>query len=175
MLNYFLDQYDEEDGLIGNLKRVPICAFNLPKVSDAKIDWNIFIKTKSNAQPAAIYIDSKNNTITISGKTAGEARRAMVVFMRLIDRKYPHIGRLISLKRIGNAKPWSILENSDNRKLFENLTDKEWLLKPILNAEYEKIYSNNSMDFANKYTMRFAPYIYEPTYYDDFVYGYSEE
>jgi hypothetical protein len=29
------------------------------------------------------------------------------------------------------------------------------------------------MDFAGKYRMRTSPYIFEPTFGDDFVYGYS--
>jgi len=42
-----------------------------------------------------------------------------------------------------------------------------------LRREYEGLYADGNMDFAGKYRLRAAPYIFEPTFGDDFVHGYS--
>jgi len=42
-----------------------------------------------------------------------------------------------------------------------------------LRREYESLYANDNMDFAGKYALRRSPYVFEPTFGDDFIYGYS--
>jgi len=62
---------------------------------------------------------------------------------------------------------------TDCEKFFRNFADPAFPLKPILKPEYEALYADDNRDFAGRYTMRFAPYIFEPTYGDDFVHGHD--
>jgi hypothetical protein len=98
----------------------------------------------------------------------------MASFMRLIDRKYPHAGRYFNLKRFG-SQPWTKLQNKDTTAFFAAFSDKEFLTKPILKPDQEVLYEGGNVDFAAKYRLRFAPYIFEPTYADDYVYGCREK
>jgi len=126
-----------------------------------------------------VTIDGSSREIRIVGATQGEIRRAMVVLMRLVDRKYPHVGRFFPL-RFGKApyKPgqpvpidkW--VPRKQTQDFFKKIDDPLFLAKPILREEYDSLYANDNMDFAGKYRLRSSPYIFEPTYGDDFVYGY---
>jgi hypothetical protein len=44
-------------------------------------------------------------------------------------------------------------------------------LKPLLNAEYEDLYADG--DFTGRYRLKAMPFLFEPTYDDNFVYGYE--
>ena len=39
----------------------------------------------------------------------------------------------------------------------------------------DRLYADKVTDFSGKYRMRTTPFIYEPTYDDDFVYGFTED
>lgn len=52
--------------------------------------------------------------------------------------------------------------------------DKLWLVKPILQREYEPLYADGNTDFAGKYDLRWSPYICEPTCSDNFVHGHDD-
>ncbi len=105
----------------------------------------------------------------------------MVVLMRLVDRKYPHVGRFLppvdAQKRPYLEKgktPWEVWGMRGGTETFyAQFEDKLWLVKPILRPEYEPLYENGNLDFADKYELRWSPYIFEPTYAEDFVYGYD--
>ncbi|MBI4025638.1 MAG: hypothetical protein HY360_11710 [Verrucomicrobia bacterium] len=200
-LNDFLFQYDEEDGVLDNLKPArfiakPAGPGNPPVVTRPSdfTGWLVVMAERPlegldaapmplpepQAPGGRVRIDRATKTIFIEGRTQGDLRRAMVVFMRLVDRKYPHIGRFMGLRGF-YAQPffkdgkiqWDVWRPRDPfRKFFEAIDDKEWVIKPLLREEYEGLYANGNLDFAGKYQLKVAPYIFEPTYADNFVYGY---
>jgi hypothetical protein len=60
------------------------------------------------------------------------------------------------------------------RTFYKNFSaDPLFPAKPILSKQYESLYAGDNMDFAGKYAMRWSPYIFEPTFGDNYVYGYS--
>ena len=105
----------------------------------------------------------------------------MVVLMRLVDRRYPHIGRFLPPIDAGKRwylqagkTPWEVWQMpEETQKFYARFEDKMWLVKPILRPEYEPLYDHNNLDFAGKYKLRWPPYLFEPTYAEDFVYGYD--
>lgn len=168
----FARQYDWEDGVRGNTR--------LPEFIDqydpSYAGWQIALE--SNSDVNGCFIQPEKRLISIKGRTQGEVRRAAVVLLRLLDRKYPMAGPLIPLEghggpfNRGTALPFEkILRGAGNAVLFKNLNDPDFLLKPLLNSEYEPLYSGN--DFTGKYSFKVSPFLFEPTYNDNFVYGYS--
>ena len=53
------------------------------------------------------------------------------------------------------------------------LSEPDFLFKPLLREEYNQLYTDKITDFSGKYRLRTTPFIYEPTYDDDFVYGFT--
>jgi len=170
MLNAFLEQYDQEDGLLGNLAAVPV----QDVAPQGFPGWRIFVRSDAPVTPSHVRIDRNVRSIYIEGRSPGEARRAMVVFLRLVDRKYPHIGRYYRL-RSDLKEPWEAIEDEYTRGFFAQFPDRQWLNKPILRPELEGIYRNDNENFEGKYQLRVSPYILEPTYSDGYVYGYGSE
>jgi len=166
MLNEFLEQYDEEDGVLENLP-------------SAK--WTIILAETPNVKPGRVRINRSAREIKIEGATQGEIRRAMVVLLRLLDRKYPHVGRFFPLHGLKPAwKPGQPVpieqwvprkQTQDFYKKFS--ADPLFLVKPVLRREYEPLYREGNLNFAGRYQLRASPYLFEPTYGDDFVYGYK--
>jgi hypothetical protein len=107
----------------------------------------------------------------VEGSTPGEARRALVVLLRMVDRKYPHVGRFNPLKYYGGDEPWTNLGDEETQSFFAEFEDPKFLVKPILDREYEGLYADGNLDFAGAYSLREPVCIYEPTYADDYVYG----
>jgi hypothetical protein len=173
MLNHFLAQYDEEDGVVGDLVPAPLQS----EPSAGFAGWTVVIDSASEVSPSRVRIDRGRRAVIVEGRSPGEARRAMVVFMRLVDRKYPHIGRPFPIKDPWerDRKPWQYMGNRDTQRFFREFSDPNWLVKPILSPELEGLYAGDRMDFEGMYDLRFAPYIFEPTYSDDYVYGYTED
>ncbi|MDD3927019.1 MAG: hypothetical protein PHT33_10240, partial [bacterium] len=176
MLNEFLDQYDEEDGIIGNLGTAAIA----DKAPEGYQGWKVYVRSDRILGEGRVRIDAAGRSLYIEGATPGEARRAMVVFMRLVDRRYPRISRLIPLRdktalySKNEKHPWDRwIDNKDTKEFFKNFSDPQWLIKPILEPEYDALYAGGNMDFQGKYKLKFSPYIFEPTYGDGFVYGYQ--
>ncbi len=177
MLVEFIEQYDDEDGLPGTLDAPEF----LKEKEQGYSGWTVFFDEDRVTRPGLIKIDRSAREIRIEGATQGEIRRAMAVFMRLVDRKYPHVGRFFPMKSSNNINyeagkrppldKWGLRKWT--QEFFEKFSDTLFLVKPILRSEYEYLYNDNNMDFAGKYTMRRSPYIFEPTYSDDFVYGYD--
>lgn len=93
--------------------------------------------------------------------------------LRLVDRKYPHIGRFFPLKYHDGDEPWSKLDRDETKAFFAGFADPKFLVKPILRAEHEDLYADGNLDFTGRYELRFSPWVYEPTYADDYVYGYE--
>ncbi|MEW6356373.1 MAG: LamG-like jellyroll fold domain-containing protein [Planctomycetota bacterium] len=174
MLNQFVEQYDEEDGVRGNLK--PAEVLDAPPAGYA--GWTILVNPNVFVTPSRVRIDRAARALYVEGKSSGEARRAMVVLLRLIDRKYPHVGRFYSLKHYGGDHPKMIrkwMGCKETQEFFLNFADKEFLIKPILNPEHEPLYAECNADFQGKYPLRWSPHIFEPTYSENYVYGYDGE
>lgn len=186
LLNYFLRQYDEEDGVVGNLGDAPI----LPEKPAAFDGWTLILKNDSLAGAGKARIDSGAKEIVFTGRNPGEVRRAMVAFLRLLDRKYPHVGRLLPLQDLAaphmqpkykyEFRPWPVddplkhwLEDDNSKTFFGNFRDKTFLVKPVLGPEHENLYKDGNLNFAGKYALRFSPHLFEPTWADDFVHGYA--
>ncbi len=176
MLSDFVHQYDTEDGIPDNLA---LPAFSSSHKKDYP-GWAVEFKINPQLQFGKTTIDQKKRLITVSGATQGEIRRAMVVFMRLVDRKYPHIGRFVPMRyrkaQYQPGKPVAFKKlclRVKTRTMYEKLSDPLFQYKPILKPEYDNLYKNGNMDFAGKYMLAHSPYIFEPTYNDDFVYGYK--
>lgn len=176
MLNDFVAQYDEEDGRPGTLRPAPLVS----APPEAFQGWTVRLAERPGLAAGRVRIESDLREIIVEGPTQGEMRRAMVVLLRLVDRKYPHVGRFFPLRlaraRYEPGKP-APLAKWIPRKLtfefYEKVSDPLFLAKPVLRPEYEELYAGGNMDFAGKYALRASPYLFEPTYGDDFVYGYS--
>ena len=46
-------------------------------------------------------------------------------------------------------------------------------MQPVLNKEYEHLYKDGKNDFTGRYRMLTMPFLLEPTFADDFVYGHD--
>lgn len=176
MLNEFLEVYDYEDGQLGNLKPAEF----VDKRSEDYPGWTVVLSHAPTVKPGRVRIDRAKREIRVEGATQGEMRRAMVTLLRLVDRKYPHVGRFFPLhgpkKDYAPGQPVPIDEwvpRKQTQEFYKGFSDPLFLVKPILRPEYETLYRDGNMDFAGKYQMRWSPYLFEPTYGDDFVYGYT--
>ncbi len=170
MLNQFLAQYDVEDGQLGNLPQAEVATE--PAAGDG---WQVTVVTNAAVTPSRVRIDPARREIRIEGGSPGEARRAMVAFLRLVDRKYPHIAGIFPLQYYQGDTPWTKLRRQQTKEFFEQFADPKFLVKPVLNPDLEHLYDGGNLDFTGKYTLRAAPYLYEPTYGDDYVHGYRGE
>lgn len=176
LLNDFLEQYDSEDGVRGNLE--PAAYVDQP--GDDYDGWTFVFDEVFELPHGRVRIDPGYRRIHVEGPTQGEMRRAMVVLMRMLDRKYPHVGRFHPFNYV--KQPF---ENTDKapiekwclraptRAFYENFSDPLFMAKPVLRQTYEPLYEAGNMNFAGRYQMRWSPTIFEPTYGEDFVYGYS--
>lgn len=180
MLNQFLEQYDDEDGVHGNLEAAPLVK-EKPKDFTG---WTVILKEDFPAGDGRVRIDTGKREVIVTGRTQGQMRRAMVVFLRLLDRKYPHVGTLLPIWKTEKKGDKTIKVPTDDpveawgnypktKEFFTKFADKDFLKKPLLKPAYEKLYAGNNRDFAGKYTLQWSPCIFEPTYTDDFVYGYE--
>jgi hypothetical protein len=175
MLNDFIEQYDDEDGRMGNLEQ----AQYLKKKPDNFAGWTVTFTEQPDARPGRVLIDRAQREIRVEGAAQGEIRRAMVVLMRMVDRKYPHVGRFFPFRyHYGNyeeGKPIPLAKwiRKPSAEFFAGIPDPKFVIKPLLRKEYDDLYKNDNMDFAGKYSLRWSPYIFEPTYGDNFVYGYT--
>ena len=94
MLNEFLRQYDDEDGVPGNLEPARF-VFEPPEGFPG---WAVRLAESPQLAAGRVRINPPRREIIVEGPTQGEIRRAMVVLLRLEDRKYPHVGRFFHLK-----------------------------------------------------------------------------
>ena len=56
---------------------------------------------------------------------------------------------------------------------FRTLPEQDFLFKPLLKPEFYHLYANGNTDFSGKYPIITPPFIFEPTYADEFVYGFT--
>ena len=183
LLQNFVKFYDWEDGIIGSMKIPEIVSNDNDKYSG----WTFKFEF---GKEHGIHIKEKKREIIVTGKTHGEIRRGVVMFLRLMDRKYPHVGSFYPLQRVGQENLDRTLKEIDfnlyidryNKKkdkasaaLFRNLPEQDFLIKPLLNREYDKLYAEGVKDFRGRYRMKFPVFIFEPTYNDKFVYGNKKD
>jgi len=175
-LTDFLRQYDHEDGVVGNLGEA---AF-IDQPNPNQPGWTIVLNTDPLVIEGRVRIDEDYRAIYVEAATQGKIREAMMTFMRLVDRKYPHVGRFFPFRHRKQAYandgkvPWKKwIVRAFTQDFYSKIEDKQFLLKPILRAEYEHLYADGNMDFAGKYQMRRGPRMIEPTFGDRFVYGYA--
>ncbi len=174
MFRDFWEQYDEENGIYGDIQ--------LPEFVDKKpagyTGWTLLFKVDPKYQEGKVDINPGSREIVFSGGSPGQIRQAMTVFLRQLDRKYPHVGRQIWLhfargKKVKDIWKTVRLAAWRRKEFMQALGDVNFLSKPVLRKEHEKLYDNDNRDFEGKYTMKFSPYIYEPTFTDSYVYGYK--
>ena len=52
-------------------------------------------------------------------------------------------------------------------------SEQDFLFKPLLKPEFYSLYDGGTTDFSGKYPIAAPPFLFEPTYADDFVYGFT--
>ncbi len=193
---HFIDwtiQVDEEDGVAGNMSDPEVFENEIPD-SAIKDRWVVDLRGEVSGEvlpETGVRIDGEKKYLHLVGATAGEVRRGAVVLLRLMDRSVHKVGRHVPLEknlRGGWMKPgwnspydekepaWKRLYTRRTKTLefFQNFSDPDFLSKPILEKEYEPVYANGNVDFFGKYKLRYAPYLFEPTFEEDYVYGSTE-
>lgn len=193
-LLHFIEQYDEEDGQIGTMP-MPEIITEESQIEDNFEGWVIDLRPDMLEGKGSVSIDKSARLIDFAGRTHGEIRRALTVFLRLLDRKYTAIGRVYPLRRDlskeweaihrgqGFTVPWDDdtpfhelwLRHEASEEFYADFEDPDFLKKPILEKEYAGLYADGNVDFQDRYRIRFSPCIFEPTYDEDYVYGYSGE
>ena len=194
-LNFFLDQYDEEDGRANGL----LDSLNFANIYDSDADlpsgydgWVVKIVDNASSGSSGIHIEKEKKLITVAGETPGDARRYMNVFMRLVDRKYPHIGRpypmrtsifserltLDELAGVRNRtamdtmRPWQkLIGVKETKAFFEAFSEKDFPELPVFRSAYENLYADGNRNFEGKYQLKVSPWLIEPTYECEYVYG----
>jgi len=168
MLNQFLEQYDVEDGVLGNLEPATVG----DSIEGEYPGWTVVVDSDAPVDPARVRIEREARRVVVEGRRPGEARRAMVVLLRLVDRRYPHIGGLFPLKHY-QREPWRAMSLETSQEFFREFADPEFLVKPVLKRELEPLYADGNRDFAGRYELAGTPYLFEPTYEDNYVYGFE--
>ena len=180
MYNEFVRCYDAEDGIFDNMP--------LPKwqtrIDPSTRKWQLVFNGK--AKRNGVSIDTNKRLIHIDGTTPGNCRRNSMILLRLMDRRYPHLGMMMmSRNRQYDRKTGLTAEirgvysgrgmfwEKRVADFFMALSEPDFLFKPLLREEYSQLYTDNVTDFSGKYQMLTTPFIYEPTYGDDFVYGFT--
>ena len=171
LLEDFVVQYDWENGVVGDMGKPQWCKTPDP----AYPGWHFILN--SAAKFDRVDIDRAKRTITVSGRTPGEARRAMMILMRMLDRRYPHVGPQVPLvyhgRTFGVANPYAPNVKLAAAKAFvAKFAPDNFFGQPLLHREYEHLYRRDA-DFTGRYRMKYPPFIVEPVYADDFVHGYT--
>ncbi len=158
-LDTFVGAYDYEDNIKGNLK-----AKGIGSDMSAEDIWKICLGygNKEHVKTALVTLDIKNRAILIDGPDELERRRAMAIFMRLVDRKYPCIGSYLPPQEL---IPYDRLNKMETklRGIFERYKFHQ---KPLLTEEYESLYDNGNLDFQGRYKIKTSPYIFEPAQWE---------
>ena len=167
--------YDWENGILHDLK-MPEWKENIAEVPENL--WKVCLNTR--AESTGVRIDTEKKVIYIDGTSSGQARKAMVVFLRMMDRKYPHIGTLMPLSYYYGEydlndplPPEKLRANIKTKNFYKKAEYRKTLMQPVLNKEYEHLYKDGKNDFTGRYRMLTMPFLLEPTFADDFVYGHD--
>ena len=145
------------------------------KVDPAETRWQIVFNSK--AAENGVSLDLPKKIIAVNGTTPGNCRRQAVVLLRLIDRTYPHSGMLLYARRQAFDRTTGVKRGQFREdkvfEFFSKLPEQDFLFKPLLKPEFYHLYANGTTDFSGKYPVITPPFIFEPTYADDFVYGFT--
>ena len=171
MFEDFVKTYDAEDGVFHNMP--------LPEWAD-KVDlsdkrWKIVFNGKAKENGVSISVENK--IISIDGTTLGNCRRQAVVLLRLMDRTYPHAGMMLYPRKQQFDRNTGLQRGMFREKkvyeFFKTLPEQDFLFKPLFKEEFHYLYADGNKDFSGKYPIAAPPFIFEPTYTDDFVYGFT--
>ncbi|MCF7838097.1 MAG: hypothetical protein K9N49_05660, partial [Candidatus Marinimicrobia bacterium] len=152
-LNHFLLAYDYEDNIVGNLAPLDPAPGGTPPAAA----WQLTMDTTGLAERTAVLLDGPQ--IVVTGRDAFARRRAMAVFMRLLDRKYPAVGHFLFP---ADLKAYESLDAMLDRKVAQLIEAHNLHRKPLLDDAHEPLYAGDNLDFHGKYVLRVSPYIYEP-------------
>lgn len=171
MFEDFVKTYDAEDGIFHNMP-LPEWA---DKADPADPRWKLVFNGK--AKENGVFINVTDKIIAINGTTPGNCRRQSVVLLRLLDRTYPHAGMMMYPRKQQFDRNTGITRKMFREKkvydFFRTLPEKDFLFKPLLKEEFHHLYADGTTDFSGKYPIAAPPFIFEPTYTDDFVYGFT--
>ncbi len=175
MLADFVEAYDDENGQIGDMRGVVLTAQPAPDYTG----WTVQLRTDPLLRHGRVRVELTNRTLYVEGPTQGQLRQAMVLLTRLLDRTYPHVGKFHPLRYrkqfYDHTQPvpldkWVV--RKPTLEFFRRVEDQKFWVKPILHERYEPLYAADNVDFAGKYSLKSSPRLVEPTYGDQFVYGY---
>ena len=171
MFEDFIRSYDSEDGIFNNM---PLPEWKTA-VAPAEKRWQIVFN--SRAASNGVDLDPDRKIISINGTTPGNCRRQAVVLLRLIDRTYPHSGMMLYARNQAFDRKTGVQRGQFREQkvyeFFRTLPEQDFLFKPLLKPEFYHLYANGNTDFSGKYPIITPPFIFEPTYADEFVYGFT--
>lgn len=171
MFEDFVRTYDAEDGVFNNM---PLPEWK-EQVDPSEKRWQIVFNGKADRN--GVSIDTGKKIISIDGTTPGNCRRQAVVLLRLMDRRYPHAGMMMYPRKQSFDRNTGVRRGQFREKkvyeFFKTLPEQDFLFKPLLKKEFYNLYANGNTDFSGKYPIVTPPFIFEPTYADDFVYGFT--
>ena len=171
MFEDFVRSYDSEDGIFHNM---PLPEWKTA-VDPSEKRWQIVFNGKAAVN--GVELDLQKKIISINGTTPGNCRRQSVVLLRLIDRTYPHSGMMLYARRQAFDRKSGVQRGQFREdkvyEFFRKLPEQDFLFKPLLKPEFYHLYANGNTDFSGKYPIITPPFIFEPTYADDFVYGFT--
>jgi hypothetical protein len=153
-IDRFFYAYDEENGVPDDM------SFKDP----GKDAWRIYYQSGGieKSEKPSVKINTAEKSVYIGAADKASARLAMCVLLRLLDRRYPHAGNWytpVKLKFPGGDVPGGVRKGGD-KELAELYAKYDFDKKVLL--EEEEMVKINGTDFAGKYKLDFAPYIYEP-------------
>lgn len=171
MFEDFIRSYDSEDGIFKNM---PLPEWK-KEVNPAENRWQIVFNSKAAGN--GVDLDLARKIIRINGTTPGNCRRQSVVLLRLIDRTYPHSGMMLYARSQAFDRNTGVQRGQFREQkvyeFFRTLPEQDFLFKPLLKPEFYHLYANGNTDFSGKYPIAAPPFIFEPTYADEFVYGFT--
>ena len=171
MFEDFVRSYDSEDGIFHNMPLPELKS----KVDPAEKRWQIVFNGKAASN--GVELDLQKKIIYVNGTTPGNCRRQSVVLLRLIDRTYPHSGMMLYARGQKYDRKSGVQRGQFREdkvfEFFSKLSEQDFLFKPLLKPEFYHLYANGNTDFSGKYPIITPPFIFEPTYADDFVYGFT--
>ena len=171
MFEDFVRYYDGEDGRFDNM---PLPQWR-SRIDPAEKRWQIVFD--GHAAKSGVELNVARKIIRVSGKTPGDCRRQAVALLRLMDRTYPHAGMLLNARQRKFDRKTGIQPGMFREKkvyeFFNTLSERDFLFKPLLKREFYSLYDGGTTDFSGKYPIAAPPFIFEPTYADEFVHGYA--
>ncbi|MDY0165608.1 MAG: LamG-like jellyroll fold domain-containing protein [Thermoguttaceae bacterium] len=150
-IDAFIVVHDYEDNVKGNLKPLEAALGD----SDFPV-WKVTMHT-APAESPSVVLDGSH--IVVHGADEFARKRAMAVFMRLLERKHTHVGSFLFPC---DLNLYDTVRQMSDRKVAEVIERYDLQKKPLLRDEYEHLYDGGNLDFHGRYSLKRSPYIYEP-------------